>query len=136
MITFVHQPEYIPWIGFFDKLARSDIFVIYDDAQFVHGSYHNRNRIRTCKGWRWITIPIVHNHPQMIKDVRIAGNHWREEHTRVLIHNYQKAPYFAKYFPIIKEAINFNHELLIGLNLHLLKTKQEIFPQEERKVLF
>ena len=49
MIIFVHQPEYIPWLGFFDKLARCDVFVIYDDAQYVHGGYQNRNRIRTAK---------------------------------------------------------------------------------------
>ncbi len=121
MIVFVHQPEYIPWIGFFDKLARCDVFVIYDDAQFVHGSYHNRNRLRTSKGWRWITVPIVHNHPQMIKAVRIAGSKWREDHTQILIQQYEKTPHFNTYFPIIEEALNFNHELLIGLNLHLLK---------------
>jgi hypothetical protein len=125
MIVFVHQPEYIPWMGFFDKLARCDVFVIYDDAQYVHGGYHNRNRIRTCKGWRWITIPIVHNHPQMIKDVRISGTRWRKDHTRIISQHYEKAPYFKTYFPLIEEALNFNHELLIGLNLHLLKNIAE-----------
>ncbi len=125
MIIFVHQPEYIPWMGFFDKLARCDVFVIYDDAQYVHGGYHNRNRIRTSKGWRWITIPIVHNHPQMIKDVRISGSEWRRDHTQLLVQNYEKAPYFETYFPLIQEALNFNHEQLIDLNLHLLKNIAE-----------
>jgi hypothetical protein len=125
MILFVHQPEYIPWIGFFDKLARCDVFVIYDDAQFVHGSYHNRNRVRTINGWRWITIPIMHNHPQMIKDVKISGSQWRKDHMEILIQNYEKTPYFNTYFPIIEEALNYNHELLIGLNLHLLKNIAE-----------
>jgi hypothetical protein len=111
--------------GFFDKLARCDVFVIYDDAQYVHGGYHNRNRIRTCKGWRWITIPIVHNHPQMIKDVRISGTRWRKDHTRIISQHYEKSPYFKTYFPLIEEALNFNHELLIGLNLHLLKNIAE-----------
>jgi hypothetical protein len=125
MIIFVHQPEYIPWIGFFDKLARCNVFVIYDDAQYVHGSYQNRNRIRTAQGWRWITIPIVHHHPQLIKDVKISGSQWRKEHTKILLNNYEKAPYFKEYFPLIEEALNFNHELLIGLNLHLLKNIAE-----------
>lgn len=125
MIIFVHQPEYIPWIGFFDKLARCDVFVIYDDAQFVHGSYHNRNRIRTSEGWRWLTIPIVHNYPQLIKDVKIYGRKWREEHTRLLRQSYEKTPYFETYFPVIEEALNFDHELLIGLNLHLIRNIAE-----------
>ncbi len=121
MIIFVHQPEYIPWLGFFDKLARCDTFVIYDDAQFQHGGFHNRNRIRTKKGWSWLTVPIVHNHPQTIKDVRIAGKDWREKQLRVITHNYEGTPFFDDYFPLIKEAINFDHELLISLNLHLIK---------------
>jgi hypothetical protein len=121
MIIFVHQPEYIPWLGFFDKLARCDTFVIYDDAQFQHGGFHNRNRIKTVQGWSWLTVPIKHSHPQTIKEVRIAENKWREKQLCIIKQNYEKTPYFQKYFPLIKEAIGFSHELLIGLNLHLIK---------------
>jgi hypothetical protein len=77
MKVFVHQPEYIPWLGFFDKLARCDTYVIYDDAQYQHGSFHNRNRIRTPNGWEWLTVPIIHGHPQIIKEVKISGEQWR-----------------------------------------------------------
>jgi hypothetical protein len=125
MITFVHQPEYIPWLGFFDKLSRCDTFIIYDDVQFEHGGYQNRNRIRTAQGWRWLTVPINHNHPQMIKDVRISGNEWSKEHLRIIEHNYVKTPFFNDYFPLLEEALNFNHELLIGLNLHLIQLFSE-----------
>jgi hypothetical protein len=126
MILFVHQPEYIPWLGFFDKLARCDTFVIYDDAQFQHGGFHNRNRIRTMHGWEWLTIPITHGHPQTIKDVKIAGVEWKKKQLSVIINNYEKTPYFKEYFPLIKEAISSNHGLLIGLNLHLIKILAEI----------
>jgi hypothetical protein len=126
MIVFVHQPEYIPWLGFFDKLARCDTFVIYDDAQFQHGGFHNRNRIRTHRGWEWLTVPIKHGHPQTIKDVKISGAEWRNKHLNALSVNYEKTPYFKEYFPAIKEAISFNHELLIGLNLHLIKVVADI----------
>ena len=126
MIVFVHQPEYIPWLGFFDKLARCDTFVIYDDAQFQHGGFHNRNRIRTSHGWKWLTVPITHGHPQTIKDVKIAGIEWRNKQLRVISDNYSKAPYFKEYFPMLKEALSFNHELLIGLNLHLIRATAKI----------
>jgi hypothetical protein len=126
MILFVHQPEYIPWLGFFDKLARCDTFVIYDDAQFQHGGFHNRNKIRTMHGWEWLTVPITHGHPQTIKDVKIAGVEWKKKQLSVIVNNYQKTPYFKEYFPLIKEAISSNHELLIGLNLHLIKILAEI----------
>jgi hypothetical protein len=61
----------------------------------------------------------------MIKDVRISGEQWRKDHLQILTQTYEKTPYFNTYFPLIEEAISFNHELLIGLNLHLLKNISE-----------
>ncbi len=121
MITFVHQPEYIPWIGFFDKLLQSDIFIVYDDAQFVHGGFQNRNRIRTMQGWRWLTVPIKHNYPQLIKDVKIAGDQWKQNHLRILRQNYDKAPYFKEYFSIVEETLAVNYDSLIDLDLNLIE---------------
>jgi len=126
MIVFVHQPEYIPWLGFFDKLARCDTFVIYDDAQYQHGGFHNRNRIRTPLSWEWLTVPISHGHPQTIKDVKISGTQWKNKQLSQIISNYHRTPYFKEYFPIIRDAITFDHELLIGLNLHLIKAITEL----------
>jgi hypothetical protein len=126
MMIFVHQPEYMPWLGFFDKLARCDAFVVYDDAQYQHGGFHNRNKIRTSNGWKWLTVPIIHGHPQMIKDVKISGNHWKTDHLTAIIQNYEKAPFFNDYFPLIKEVINFDHTMLIDLNLDLIKTIAQI----------
>ncbi|MGD0406335.1 MAG: WbqC family protein, partial [Candidatus Bathyarchaeia archaeon] len=126
MIIFVHQPEYMSWLGFFDKLARCDTFVIYDDAQFQHGGFHNRNKIRTAQGWEWLTVPITHGYPQTIKDVKIAGTRWKNKHLSAITNSYEKTPYFKEYFPLIKEAIDFDHELLISLNLHLIRTFAEI----------
>jgi len=121
MIVFVHQPEYIPWLGFFDKLARCDTFVIYDDAQFQHGGFHNRNRVRTIHGWEWLTTPIMHGHPQTIKDVKISGTQWKNKQLNVITQNYEKTPYFNEYFPVIREAISSEREQLIELNLELIK---------------
>ncbi len=126
MIVFVHQPEYIPWLGFFDKLARCDTYVIYDDAQYQHGGFHNRNRIRAKEGWEWLTIPITHGHPQTIKSVKIFGDRWKNRHLSMLTQSYLKTPYFKDYFPTISEAISSNHELLLGLNLHLIRSIAEI----------
>lgn len=125
MIVFVHQPEYIPWIGFFDKLARCDTFVIYDDAQYQHGGFHNRNKIRTRIGWRWLTVPIIHGHPQTIKDVKIAGKEWKNKQLGLITQNYRHAPFYKQYYPLFRDAINSDHELLIGLNLHLIKAVAE-----------
>jgi hypothetical protein len=126
MIVYVHQPEYIPWLGFFDKLARCDTYVIYDDAQYQHGGFHNRNRIRTPQGWEWLTVPISHGHPQIIKDVKIAGDQWKKKQLDRITQYYEKTPYFKEYYPIIRDAISFDHELLIDLDLDLIKAIAEL----------
>ncbi len=126
MITFVHQPEYMPWLGFFDKLSKCDVFIVYDDVQYVHGGFQNRNRIRTLQGWRWITVPIKHNHPQLIKDVKIAGNQWKQDHLRIIRHSYDKTPFFKEYFSMLQEVLAFNYEFLIDLNLSLIKAFADV----------
>ena len=52
MIVSIHQPNYLPWIGFFDKIKRSDVFVLLDDVQFPRGKKHfgHRNKIKTNAG--------------------------------------------------------------------------------------
>jgi hypothetical protein len=55
----VLQPGYIPWLGFFDQMARSDTFIIYDDIQFDKHGWRNRNRIKTAQGVKWLTVPVL-----------------------------------------------------------------------------
>jgi hypothetical protein len=54
----IHQPNFLPWLGFFDKMKKSDKFVILDDVQVSVEGYITRNKIRTPSGWSWITVPI------------------------------------------------------------------------------
>ena len=125
MITLIHQPEFMPWMGFFDKLARSDVFVVYDDVQFEKNGFQNRNKIMTEHGWKWLSVPIVHNYPELIKDVKISGTQWKKDILNKILFNYKKTPYFEKYYKLIEEAILADHELLIDLNLHIIRNISE-----------
>ena len=58
--------------------------------------------------------------------MKIAGSEWKNKHLTALTRNYQDAPYFKEYFPLIKEAIECSNELLVGLDLSLIKTMAEI----------
>ena len=55
-----HQPNYLPYLGFFDKIVRSDVFIIADITQFVRQDWQNRNRIKGPSGVFWLTVPIEH----------------------------------------------------------------------------
>jgi len=75
MILGMHQPNYLPWLGFFYKMLKSDVFILIDNCQYVSSSYTNRTRIKCEKGAEWMTIPVyTKGHRfQAIRDVRIVS---------------------------------------------------------------
>ena len=103
MICAIHQPQYLPWLGYFDKMAGADVFVLLDDVQFKKNEWQNRNRIRDAQGWQWITVPVLHDHGQRINQVKLNSVvDWRGQHIRAIELNYKKSPFFASYWPRLK----------------------------------
>jgi hypothetical protein len=125
MIISGHQPNYLPWLGFFDKMQRSDLFIIEDNVQFERQGFANRNRIKTVDGIRWLSVPIEHtNKPLLIKEVKIANEgepRWKSRHWLMLRHSYCKAPYWLDYCDFFKNVYEHDWTMLIDLNLHLIK---------------
>jgi hypothetical protein len=117
------QPSFLPWLGFFEQLYRSDVFVLYDDVQFEKGSWRNRNRIKTSNGIQWLTVPVLQKGlgPQLIKDVQInPGVPWQKKQTRTITQNYLKAPFFEKYADNLFDRLNRPWERLVELNVELI----------------
>ncbi len=73
MTVAVHQPQYVPWIGYFDKVDQCDAFVVLDTVQFKKNEFQNRNRIKTSRGWQWLTVPVGYRFPQTIREVPIRN---------------------------------------------------------------
>ncbi|MCR4319560.1 MAG: WbqC family protein [Candidatus Brocadiaceae bacterium] len=71
MIVEIHQPQYLPWIGYFDKIDRANVFVLLDNVQYKKNEWQNRNRIRTSQGWQWITVTVLYKYPEKINAVKI-----------------------------------------------------------------
>lgn len=118
-VAAIHQPNYLPWIGYFHKILRSDIFIFLDDSEYSSGSWMNRNRIKTPDGWTWLTVP-VRDSSVPIREVRIANqNNWSEEHWKSLTHNYGGAPYFEEWRPYLADVYDKEWERLYPLNFHL-----------------
>lgn len=128
MIVTIHQPEYFPYLGYFHRLRQSDLFVILDNVQWQRG-YINRNRIRTPKGWQWLTVPLSGHHKrQAINQAMINQElNWREEHCKTLECNYGGAPYFREFFPKIKNILSGKWDLISRLDLAVLGELLEIF---------
>ncbi len=125
MIVAGHQPNYLPWLGFFDKIRRADVFIIEDNVQFERQGFTNRNRVYTADGVRWLSVPIQHaNKPLLISEVKIANNaepSWARKHWLTLKHSYCKAPFFSSFSDFFEDTYQRQWDLLIDLNLHLIK---------------
>jgi hypothetical protein len=90
------QSNYIPWKGYFDLIAAVDEFILYDDMQYTRRDWRNRNQIKTPHGLKWLTVPVEvkGKYHQSIKDTKISGDKWAEDHLKALTLNYSKAPFF------------------------------------------
>jgi hypothetical protein len=126
MIVGIHQPNYLPYLGFFDKMKRSDIFVIYDDAQFEKGEFQHRNRIRIYHGWKWLTVPVEKKHIP-INEIRIKnevatwkGVKWADAHFKDIRDNYKDTPFYSTYEEEIKMIYEKVYDKLVELNMELI----------------
>ena len=95
MKVAIHQPQYLPWLGYFDKLDSADVFIFLDTVQFKKHEWQNRNRIRTKDGWQWLTVPVIDRFPQRIDCVQInARTDWQRKHSQALRLHYGRAPFW------------------------------------------
>jgi hypothetical protein len=131
MIVAGHQPNYLPWLGFFDKLRRCDVFIIEDNIQYEQQGFTNRNRIKTPDGVKWLTVPIEHvGGPLPINEVRISNDgepSWAKRHWLSLVHNYGRAPFWEQYCGFFEQTYSKDWTMLLDLNLHLIKGLMGIF---------
>ncbi len=102
MIVAIHQPNYLPWLGYFYKIARADVFVFLDDAQYSKNSYTNRVQVSEPGGAKWLTVPVSYNFGDLISDVRPAVPDWPSRHMDTLRNYYRSAPCFRAAWPRLK----------------------------------
>lgn len=109
-VVTIHQPNFFPWLGYFDKIARSDIFILLDHVQFqkTGGTWSNRVKLLVGGEARWVTAPIVRNYHgvRAINEIEFQPNDpWREKLLKSLVANYAKAPHFRETTELIKPLI-------------------------------
>ena len=143
MIIAIHQPDYIPYLGYFYKLAKSDKFVYLDDAQYSNDNMHNWNKIKTPQGELRLKVPVEHHLGDALNTVRTRDElKWKEKHLKTIEMNYGKAPYFQEIFPRFKELLLQDYpnisEMNIAINTWIAESfglKTQFFKSSEMDIL-
>lgn len=121
-----HQPHFLPWLGYLDKVQQADVFVIVDHVQFERQNFQNRTQIATPNGVQWLSVPVrrgsrddrlIDKHIDNKPDVRTT---WGQRTFRTLAHAYGKTPHFHRYAEVLEDLLTSRWERLVDVNLALL----------------
>ncbi|MCG8418511.1 MAG: WbqC family protein [Proteobacteria bacterium] len=127
MLVTGHQPNYLPYPGFFAKIARADLFIVVDNTQFVKRGrfgWIHRNRIKNGKSWGWLTVPVLTRgkFTQSIRETAIENSTpWTRKHWRTIELAYRKTPYFDVYAEELHAVYQRRWDWLWQLNLELTR---------------
>lgn len=122
MIVGIHQPHYLPWLRYFEKIARSEVFIVLDDVQYEKNGFQNRNKIKTPQGATLLTVPVQRPTLRPIREIETDSHSgWTEKHRRALEMNYRKAPFFEQYWPELAELYSRPWSHLAAFNQAMIE---------------
>jgi len=125
LIVSINQPAYLPWLGYFDRITKSDLHIVLDHVQFEKNSVVNRNKIKTPQGSLWLTVPVKTKGKfgrNPINELLIDNQtDWRKKHFKSLCQNYTKARHFQLFEPFFKEMYQRGWRKIIDLNMHFIR---------------
>jgi hypothetical protein len=119
----IHQPNFFPWLGYFNKITQSDIFIFLDDAQIqkTGGSWSNRVKINISGKDHWLTAPIVRKFSGVKPLSEIEFNEsidWRMKNQKTIMMNYKKSPFYQECEELINSLIMNPESNLSRYNIH------------------
>lgn len=123
MIVAIHQPNFLPWLGYFLKMVHADAFIHLDNVPFTKHGYQNRVRIKGMEGERWLTVPVLSKgrFGQLTCDVEIDNSRpWRDQHLKGLRADYGAAPFFSPIFDSLQDVYQKGDSHLSRFNLRLV----------------
>lgn len=117
----IHQPNFLPWPGYFYKIASVDEFVFLDNVDIEIGgskAITHRTKINSQNGASWLSNPIQKSDSKIISELTYVQSDWKEKNLKTIFLNYKKAPYFNEVFPLVEEIFAFETNYLSYFNIH------------------
>jgi|FLOH01.1.fsa_nt_gi hypothetical protein len=148
-LVAAHQPNFLPWLGYFDKLARADVFVVLDDVQFPRtgrGTWTNRTQVLVNGKGHWLTVPVRRdfNGSRAISAMEIDESQgWRDKRIKTIRMAYGRAPGFEEVWetlePLLMNSVSnlaeYNLSLIYGIGSRLgIDTSKIVLGSELRPV--
>jgi hypothetical protein len=124
-IVAIHQPNFFPWLGYFNKIARADVFVVLDNVQFAKTGGTWSNRVRILRDGRpvWLTMPVERSYHgvRLVREMRLATGPWRVQLLRGIHAAYRGAPHVATVFPFIERLMSTPADFVWEFNLSVVQ---------------
>jgi WbqC-like protein family len=120
-LVAIHQPTFLPWLGWWDKLVRADVLVLLDDVQFPKkgGTWMNRVRMLVGGEASWMTMPVdrAYGGTRLVREMRIdESKPWRENMLATIRGSYARAPFAREVLPVVEEALAASTDRVAELN--------------------
>lgn len=124
MRVSIHQPEHLPWLGFFHKMACCDLYVLLDNVQFTKNNYQNRNRLIDQNGvvyWSTVPVRMAGHTDRKICDMETDdAQPWRRKCWARIAASYRRHPFFEQLAPEVEAIFMAEHHALVDLNIALI----------------
>ena len=139
MIVSIHQPNFAPWLGYYQKIIQSDLFVLLDDVQYTKGGYQNRVCLSLNEGQeQWLTCPVQTKGRflQATRDVQFASDSsWRRKHLRMLNVRYHRTSNFVQLWPWLENLYLDETVSLCSFNTNLIEWTLRVLGVSRKIVL-
>ncbi len=138
-VVVIHQPDFIPYLGFFDRLLKADVYVVFDNVQYVRSSrgWTSRDKIKTRNGEKWISVS-TQKAPRdtAINQILLAEDEqWKKDNLNLITENYKRCGYYDEIMPYIEKLYQFQGKRMMDFNLESIKMLMKLFDIEIETVI-
>jgi hypothetical protein len=133
MRVAIHQPEYLGYLGFYNKMMNADAWIFLDNVQLAKRDFVRRNRIQGPAGPMWLSVPIITKgrYYQLIQDVEIdSTKSWASPHWKSMEFQYRRTPFFERYAPHLAPIYQREWSRLAALNIQIARVMARLLDVE------